>query len=255
MISYMSPGFPEALFETIADAVGATVEFDHRTSGPEPGADPFRDGTYDLGWICSTSFVDLSLGGDRPSVQLAGIGWVPSDSDAAGRAVYFGDLVVRPEHPTASLADLRGQRIGCNDPVSLSGHYALRHAIVSAGDDPETFAQLVFTGGHHASLDALVAVELDAAVVDSVVRTGRARHDAAVAGLRVVDRLGPWPVQPLVARADLDPHLVAEVQSTILALNDDPAVRSLLGDAALDRFVATTPDHYAPVRAAFAPTR
>lgn len=253
MISYMSPGFPEALFEAVGAAVGATVNFDGRTSGPAPGTDPFRDGTYDLGWVCSTSFVDLSLRSEAPSVQLAGIGWVPSDPDAAGRPVYFGDLVVRPDHPARSLADLRGRRIGCNDVVSLSGHYALRHAITGSGDDPDTFADLVFTGGHHTSLDALVAGDLDAAVVDSVVRTGRARRDPDVVALRVVDRLGPWPVQPLVARADLDRAIVADVQAAILALNDDPTVRTILADAALDRFVATTPDHYASVHAAFAP--
>lgn len=253
MISYMSPGFPEALFEAVGAAVGATVDVDSRTSGPAPGDDPFRDGTYDLGWVCSTSFVDLSLRSETPSVQLAGVGWVPTDPDAGGRPVYFGDLVVRPDHPAVSLADLRGCRIGCNDVVSLSGYYALRHAITEGGDDPATFAELVFTGGHHASLDALVQGELDAAVVDSVVRTGRARHDAGVDALRVVDRLGPWPVQPLVARAGLDPSTVAEVQAAVLALNDDPVVRAILADAALDRFVATTPDHYAPVHAAFAP--
>ena len=253
MISYMSPGFPETLFEAVGGAVGATVEFDRRTSGPSPGDDPFRDGTYDLGWVCSTSFVDLSLRRRTPSVQLVGVGWVPTDPDAAGRPVYFGDLVVGPDHRAVSLAELRGASIGCNDVVSLSGHHALRHAIAASGDDPDTFADLTFTGGHHASLDALVAGELDAVVVDSVVRTGRARRDERVASLRVIDRLGPWPVQPLVARADLAATLVAEMQAAVLALNRDPVVRAILADAALDRFVATRPDHYAPVHAAFAP--
>ena len=61
-------------------------------------------------------------------------------------------------------------------------------------------------------------------LVDSVVRTSRARHDPAVAALRIVERLGPWPVQPLVARADLD-----------RALADARGVAARL-DALLDAF-------------------
>ena len=251
LISYMSPGFPESLFEIIGEAVGADVVFDTTMSGPAPGHDPFADGTYDLGWVCSTSFVDLALRGDRPSVRLAGVGWVPDDPASRGRPVYFGDLVVRSDDPARELADLRGRRIACNDLVSLSGHFALRHAIERSGTSPDDFAELVFTGGHHRSLDALIDGEVDAAVIDSVVRTGRARHDAEAASLRLLERLGPWPTQPLVARADLDPDLVAMVREAILALNDDPVARSELADSALDRFVLVDDDHYGPVRDAF----
>lgn len=246
----MSPGFPVELFELIGGAIGAEVVFDMATSGPAPGVDPFADRTYDLGWVCSTSFVDLALRGDRPSVRLAGVGWVPADPASGARPVYFGDLVVRSGHPATALADLRGARIGCNDVVSLSGHHALRFAIEALGESPDGFAELVFTGGHHASIDAVLAGELDAAVVDSVVRTGRARLEPSVAALRLVERLGPWPTQPLVARHDLDPAVLASVRSAVLGLNDRPEAQALLADAALERFVPVTDDHYAPVHAA-----
>lgn len=252
LISYMSPGFPATLFELIGDAIGAEVHFETRTSGPPDGHDPFRDGSFDLGWICSTSFVDLALRHDRPSVQLVGIGWIPDDPDVLGRPQYFGDLMVSASTSITSLTDLRGRRIGCNDVISLSGHFALRFAIEALGERPENFAELIFTGGHHASLDAVLSGELDACVVDSVVRIGRSRYDDAVASLRVIDRLGPWPVQPLVARADLDPHLVTEVRNTILHLDERPDVRAQLAMSALAGFVAVDLAHYEPVTEAFA---
>lgn len=251
LVTYMSPGFPATLFEVVGDAIGAEVHFETETSGPPPGDDPFGDGRYDLGWICSTSFVDLALRDERPSVQLVGIGWVPDDPDARGRPVYFGDLVVRADSPVRSLDDLRGCRIGCNDAISLSGHLALRFAIEALGERPDGFAELTFTGGHHASLDDVVAGELDACVVDSVVRAGRSRTDADVAALRVVDRLGPWPVQPLVARAGLDEGVVADVRDTILGLAERPDVRAELVASALAGFVAVGPDHYRSVAEAF----
>lgn len=251
LVTYMSPGFPPALFETIGRAIGADVDFEVETSGPPPGVDPFRDGPYDLGWICSTSYVDLALRRPVPSVVLAGVGWVPDDPDVAGRPLYFGDLVVDAASPVRSLADLRGRRIGCNDAISLSGHLSLRFALDDIGESPDEFGRLVFTGGHHDSLDRLLAGDLDACVVDSIVRTSRARHDDAVASLRLVQRLGPWPVQPLVARAGLDPRQVAEIRDVVLALADDPAVADLLTESGLTGFAATDDDHYRPVHEAF----
>lgn len=252
LISYMSPGFPRSLFETVGRLLDAEVSFDETRSGPVPGDDPFADGSVDAGWICSTSYVGLALSSPAPSVQLVGVAWVPDDVDAADRPVYFGDLVVPEGSPIRSFADLEGSRIGCNDPVSLSGHHALRFAMIDRGLDPETFATLDFTGGHQRSLDLVLSGHLDAAVVDSVVRTTRSRIDPAIASLRMVERLGPWPVQPLVMRADASPAQVETMRTTLLGAADDPALRREMDRAGLRRLIEVGPDHYESVAAAMA---
>ncbi|NNF54530.1 MAG: PhnD/SsuA/transferrin family substrate-binding protein [Acidimicrobiales bacterium] len=250
LVSYLAPGFPAALFQLVAERLNAELTLIETTSGPPPGEDPFADGTFDIGWICSTSFVDLALRAAEPSVVLTGIGWTPRDDDSAGRPVYFGDLAVRCTSPVRGLADLRGARIGCNDPVSLSGHYAVRFAIDDLGEDPDSFADLIFTGGHRRSLDAVLAGEVDAAVVDSIVLTSCRSVDPAMQSLRVVQRLGPWPVQPLVARADLNEVEISRIRRVLLELNEDPIVLAALKDAALVGFVPTAADHYGIVRSA-----
>lgn len=248
----MTPGFPLSLFERIADAVDADLELDQTQSGPAPGTDPFAAGEADLGWICSTSFVDLATRTSEPSVRLAGVAWVPQDPDVEGRPQYFGDIVVPQDSPIESFADLAGRSIGCNDEVSLSGHYAFRIAAYEHGADPDAFADLRFTGGHHYSLDQVIAGELDAAVVDSVVRTSRAMIDPGAAGLRIVERLGPWPVQPLVASSKLDHDLVAQVRDALLASNHDRAMQQELQAASLTGFVPVDANHYLPIRNALA---
>lgn len=250
----MAPGFPASLFELVAERLGVDLSFDTERSGPAPGDDPFADGRFDLGWICSTSFVDLSLRSASPSVQLAGVAWVPDDPDADGRPVYFSDLVVPAGSTVTTLDALAGRRIGCNDRISLSGHHALRFEIERRGGDPDAFAELVFTGGHEASLDRVAAGELDAAVVDSVVRTRRARSEPAAAALDVIERIGPWPVQPLVVRATLDDTERSRTVDVLLAANDDPEMQAELRAAALTRFVAVGPDHYESVRLAMTPS-
>ena len=195
LVSYLAPGYPAALFEAMAEVIGSSLEFEVGRSGPAPGADPFVTGAADLAWVCSTSFIELTTG-RPPSVEIAGVAWVPDDPDAEGRPVYFSDLVVRPDTRVDELDELKGMRIGCNDPASLSGFHALRIELDRRGHDPDRFAELVMTGGHHPSIDQLLAGELDAAVIDSVVRIRRARRWPDVAELRVLERLGPWPTQP-----------------------------------------------------------
>ena len=249
LVSYLAPGFPHSLFERVGELIDAEVWFDEERSGPDPGDDPFVDGRADLGWVCSTSYVQLSRRSSTPTVHLAGVAWVPDDPDVTGRPVYFGDLVVRSGLEVGDLDDLAGYTIGCNDPVSLSGHHALRTALRDRGHDPERFADLLFTGGHHRSIDLVVAGRLDAAVVDSGVRLTRARSDARVAALRLVARLGPWPVQPLVAAAGLDPTLVDSIRDRLLGLG--PELATELAAAGLTGLVAVTDDHYAAVETVF----
>jgi len=249
----MSPGIPATFFERIAEILDADLELVTTSSGPVNGDNPFRDGTADLGWMCSTSFVELSAPDSDPSVDLVGVAWVPDDPGSQGEAVYFGDVIVPAESAVQSLDDLAGTRIGCNDPVSLSGFYALKIALEQRGIAAENWAELVFTGGHNASMDQLVAGELDAAVVDSVARTRRSRTDAAVAKLRVVDRLGPWPTQPLVARKDLDVDTRVRVRNAILAASQEAALRSELDDAAMAELVTVDDAHYEHIRDAMQP--
>ncbi|MEL7208637.1 MAG: PhnD/SsuA/transferrin family substrate-binding protein [Actinomycetota bacterium] len=251
LLSCLAPGIPASLFEALADLLDAELSLDATRSGPDSMDDPFRDGRADLGWICSTSFAALGTGAD-PSVRLVGVGWVPEDPDAAGRSVYFSDLVVPADSPIRSVDDLDGARVGGNDEISLSGHHALRIELARRGHDPDGFADIVLTGAHHRSLDQVTGGRLDAAIVDSLVRTARSRHDPAVAGLRVVERLGPWPTQPLVARADLDDGTVAAVRRALLASDGDPTVRAELDRAAIDCFVPVGADHCDPVVRALA---
>ncbi len=251
-VSYLSPGLPESLFEAMAEVIGAELTFERERSGPGPGEDPFADGRYDLGWICATSFVDVHrrsrLATGDPSIRLVGVAWVPDDPASQDRPVYFADLLVPADSSVRSLADLAGARIGCNDPVSLSGHHALRHAITRSGADPASFARLVFTGGHRRSLDRLVQGDLDAAVIDSVVRRICAVADPDVARLRVIDRLGPWPVQPLVARAGLDARLVETIAERLFAAAEKGTLADELARAGLTRLTAVEPSDFDDVR-------
>lgn len=250
LVSYLTPSFPATLFQVLAGEIGADLHLIDSASGPTPDDDPFADGRFDLGWMCSTAYAGLLLAGGEPSVGLVGAAWVPDDPDAGGRPVYYGDIVAAPGTEARSLADLEGARIACNDPVSLSGNHSLRFAIEQMGRDPDAFADLTFTGGHLASLERTLAGEFDAAVIDSVVRINRARNDVAVAGMRVIERLGPWPVQPIVARIGLPRDQVELVRRTLIGASGRAHIDAELRAASLTGFTSVTAADYEPVRRA-----
>ena len=99
------------------------------TSKPRPrrrARTRFRDGRFDLGWICS-SFVDLALGAFDQSISIDLRRGPPCTS---GICVSAADSGIRRCSATFSA-----DGDACNDVVSLSGHYALRIAIEELGHD------------------------------------------------------------------------------------------------------------------------
>ena len=102
MISYLAPGYPAALFEALAEHIGVELGFEVGRSGPDPLVDPFTAGTADLGWVCSTSLVELTTG-RPPSVQEVGVAWVPDDPDAADRQSIVATIAEDGLHLCASV--------------------------------------------------------------------------------------------------------------------------------------------------------
>lgn len=238
--TWLTPGIDIAVFELAAELMSEAL---HRQvdlslvtdrSGPADAA-AFTRGDVDLGWMCSTAYVQLA------DVELVGVSWVPIDEDVDGEPVYFSDLVVRPGGRVGSLDDITGCRVGCNDPMSLSGHYGLKFALADSSTRLDAVAEVVFTGGHLASFEALDRGEIDAAVVDSITRHVH-RPD-----LVPVERIGPWPTQPLVAASSFEPEQRDVVRDALLHAADTARWRSVLEAAGLSGFAAVDEERYRSV--------
>jgi phosphonate transport system substrate-binding protein len=184
--------------------VATELEIETHHSGPPRGVpDPFSAGEVDLGFFCAPPYIWLRERPDPP-VELVPFGLVFDDPGAAGRPVYFSDVVVRADNPARSFGDLMTARWGYNDRESLSGYYSVVQTAAEHGADASFLGRLHDMGSHLGSLRALGRGDIDAAAVDSVVLALRYRRDPALrTGLRVVHRLGPWPIQPMVMRRDL----------------------------------------------------
>jgi phosphonate transport system substrate-binding protein len=243
--TWLAPGLPLGLFEVvsnaIADALGtkASLESITTASGPDPADDPFARNEVDLGFLCTPSFRQLAAI-TPSSVSLVEAAPVFNDPRNEGRPRYFAELVVRGFDGAGSIADLRGARIGFNDHESLSGLIALRDRMSELELD-DSFATLVHTGGHRASLDLLAAGGIDAASIDSntLLDVGRLPD-----GLRVLETWGPFPVQPVVARSSLLDVTRAVMASTLLHLHEDAGAARALRRYGVARFAPVTPVDY-----------
>ena len=254
VLSYLAPSVPAELFAALADHVEAALScevelcFDASRSGPRPGEhDPLRAGEVDLAFVCATSYVWMTGGADA-SCRLAGAAWVPTDPRSAGRAIYFGDVLVPMALNVRGLADLAGRRVAYNDDVSLSGYYSLRLALGTAGVDAGA-VDLVCSGSHLQSLELLRHGKVDAAAIDSNVWRRRRREDPLLArDLQAVAALGPHPVQPVVVRAGLAVSLVAEVCAALLEATTTDRVGEAMADAEFSGFTRVDEGDYAELR-------
>lgn len=258
--TWLSPGLPEPLFRTIADHVAdaldceAELTVEPKISGPlHPHEDRFALGLTDIGFLCPPTVLWLT---DRqpPSVRLVPAAPVYDDPRGNGRPVYFSDIITRSDSGIESFEDLKGRRVGFNEPASLSGYVSLIGRLASRRLDPSWFATFEQIGSHRKALEMIEAGDLDAAAVDTNVwRTwlterGSTADSPASGGddhrLVAVDHLGPNPVQPVVVAEPLADELLAPITEALLS----PALAAAVARFGIVEFAPVTMADYEIIR-------
>ena len=219
IISYLSPSIPAEFFRMVAADLEATLEFNEAISGPLAGdEEPFTTGRADVGFVCSPTYRWL-----QQKVELLPLP-VPLDPRAAGRPVYFGDVIVRADTGFHRFEDLRGRRWAFNDRNSRSGWFSM---LERAGEN--FFERCIHSGSHLQSIEMVRSGAADAASIDSNVIL---RVNAK--GLHVLESWGPFAIQPSIVRANLDAHEKNRVAHSLLTLHH----RQALERFGFSRFVA-----------------
>ena len=92
------------------------------------------------------------------------------------------------------------------------------------------FASLLQAGSHIECLDRVIDDSVDGAAIDSnVLRLQRGRRPEVRHGLRVLESWGPFPIQPVIVRADVPSDLKSRIAHSLLTMHES-------GDAGLERF-------------------
>lgn len=165
-------------------------------------------------WLCGLLHAEWLAGGEWHARPFAAVG---SRRDGhGGLPVYFGDVVVRADHPAGALADTAGGTLAFNEVASLSGFQMLRRALADRGEDLTFFCDTLPTGSHAGSIAAVIGGMADVAVIDSTIID----EVGLMAGLKVIASLGPYPAPPFVSVGG-DPPLLPD-HPDIVAVGPEP---------------------------------
>ena len=244
-ITYLPPGIPLDFYATLVRhmsvALSQPIELvtDPRFSGPpvdEPN--PLSTGGADIGFVCGPAYLRLV-----DEIQLVPAAPVFDDPRTPGRPLYFAEVVVTADHHGGSLAELVDARYAYNDPASLSGCLAVLAHLGSA--TPGQFSGATQSGSSEASLDLLDTGKADVCSVDSIVwRRLTGERPELLKRFRVLESLGPFPVQPIVASPRLDPETLERLTGALLRLGPND-----LDPFGASGFVSVSPDDYRPLAA------
>lgn len=216
--------------------------------------DEFAAGQADVGFICGLPYVQLADQNPSPVELLAAP--VLQGERYAGRPVYFSDVIVRRESHFQSFADLRGGVWAYNEPASHSGYNVTRYRLAQLAETQGYFGRTVRAGSHQNAIRLVCDSEVDASAIDSQVLAIELRdHPELGAQLRVIDVLGPSPIQPVVAACQLPDSLKADVRAVLLAMGDDPTVNAGLAPGFVACFAPVSDVDYDPIRTMLAAAR
>ena len=244
-ITYLAPGIPLGLYTTLVrqltDALGEPIELtsDARFSGPSADeANPLIDGDFDLAFICGPSYLRLA-----DQVQLVPAAPVFDDPRTQGRPEYFAEVVVAADRTERSVHELTDARFAYNDPASLSGRLAVLAHLGSMA--PPQFAGMAQSGSTEASLELISTGLADVCSVDSDVwRRLTSERPELLRCFRVLESLGPFPIQAVVASHRLGAQRFQVVAATLLSLGQFE-----LGRFGVIGFAPASADDYLPLAA------
>ena len=167
-----------------------------------------------------------------------------------GDTVYYSLLIVGRGVTADSLADLGGATFAFSDPLSNSGRLAPLYQLALLGEDPDSFfGQTIFTYAHDRSIRAVAEGVVAAAAVYSLVYDYlRVTEPALIEKVRVIERWGPFGINPFVVNPRLSSELKAQLRQVFLEMDRDAEGRAILRDLQVDRFTVADDSIYDSVR-------
>lgn len=212
------------------------------------------EGDVDVAFICSPPYIQLAAA--RPVAAHVLAAPVLTDAGFGGRPMYRSDVIVGADSRLESFADLRGTVWAYNEPSSYSGYVATCARLAEIGERDGYFGTAVKAGWHERAIRMVAAGEVDASAIDcQVLAVVIAAEPELGRRLRVVDAIGPAPIQPVVASAKLAPELRREVQAAIVDLSSSPSTAEVLRQGLVERFVVAADVDYDPIRSLLASSR
>jgi phosphonate transport system substrate-binding protein len=182
-------------------------------------------------------------------------------SERKGIPFYYAAIIVRADSGIRNLEDLRGKTFAFGDSLSTTGNVIPRQMLKERGIDPvRDFKQVLFSGGHDATVLAVLHGKVDAGATYANSPDGSdtawmryLKNAEEAKKIRAIAFSEPIPADNLVVSANLERGLVEKIEQTFVELSRDPQGKKMLRELyQIDGFVPATDGDYDSVRRAFA---
>jgi phosphonate transport system substrate-binding protein len=159
---------------------------------------------------------------------------------------YKAIIIASKDAPINSLADLKGRTFAFVDPGSTSGFMVPSAAFIKAGITPEKdFKQVMYSGGHDATIVAVGSGKVDAGcVADRIYERGCAKGLADCSKLKVIWTSPAIPNDPLLYRKTLSDDMKKKIRDAFFSVKN--LAFGEMGTVA--RFDPATDKDYDPLR-------
>lgn len=145
----------------------------------------------------------------------------------ADEPTYQSYIITHADTGIDSLEDLEGSNFGWVDPASASGYmfpraHLVQETGVSDADMDDWFGNVVYTGGHDASVRNVIAGDIDAAAVSDsqIIRMERDEYEG-IEDIVVIGETDPIPRSPEAYRGDLPESLVEALKEAYATFDDE----------------------------------
>lgn len=185
-------------------------------------------GEVDIAYVCNTTYVQLKK---QESAKLLSI---PVSN---GLEVYYSYIISKKSAPYKSLLDFKDKIFAFTDPGSNSGTVAPTYELLKNGHKTKDyFRRTIYTYEHGESIKAVLDEFVDGASVDSLVYEQFVkRHAKESKELKVVERLGPFTMSPIVANKNLSPKNFDLIQKIFVNMDKDKKGTKILKELSLDK--------------------
>ena len=181
-------------------------------------------------------------------------------SERKGIASYYAAIITRADSGIETLDDLRGKTFAFGDALSTTGNIFPRKMFKERGIDPvRDFKQVLYSGGHDATVLAVLNGKVDAGATyanspdgDDTAWMRYLKNPEDVKKIRAIAFSEPIPADNLVINGNLDEAIARKVEESFLQLSRDPKGKQMMRDLyQIDGFVPATDRDYDSVRQAF----
>lgn len=159
---------------------------------------------------------------------------------------YQSIIITAKDGPINAIADLKGRTFAFVDPGSTSGFMVPSAAFIKAGITPEKdFRQVMYSGGHDATIVAVGSGKVDAgSVADRIYERACAKGLADCNKLKVIWTSPPIPNDPLLYRKSLSEDMKKRIRDAFFSVKN--LAFGEMGTVA--RFDPATDKDYDPIR-------